>query len=350
MEALVKYKPGVGNVALQDMPHPTVASDQVLFKIHCCGICGTDLHVYHDTFRNYPPVILGHEFSGTVVETGSRVDSVLVGQAFAVLGAIAVTCGTCTYCLNGNFMFCNNRRGMGHGVHGAFTSYAAVRPDQLFRLDGVPLREGALTEPFAVAVHAVCEIAKIRFGDTVLLAGPGPIGLLCLKLLSAQGIKTIVAGTSQDEFRLAKAIQFGAHRTVVVDQENLPAIVADETGGRGVDIAFECAGSESSAIQCLRAVRPMGQYVQVGHFGKNLSLPWDLVAFRQLEVTGSVGYTRDTWHRAIRILQQGDVKLDDVITHELPLSNWEDGFQLSENKQAIKVLLYPAHTNHSVTP
>lgn len=349
MEALVKYEKGVGNVALQPMPKPECAPNQVLLNIHCCGICGTDLHVYHDTFRNYPPVILGHEFSGTVVDTGSDVDRALMGQTFAVLGAVAVACGSCPYCLNGNFMFCANRRGMGHGVHGAFTSYAVVRPDQLFELGDIPLREGALTEPFAVAVHAVCEIAHLRFGDVVLLSGPGPIGLLCLKLLSAQGVKTIVAGTSHDQIRLEKAMQYGAHRTVKVDHENLLEIIADETGGRGVDIAFECAGAEASAVQCLNAVRPMGQYVQVGHFGKNVSLPWDLSAFRQLRITGSVGYTRDTWHRAIRIMQQQVVKLADVITHELPLSAWEQGFRASENKQAVKVLLYPTPTDSSIT-
>jgi L-iditol 2-dehydrogenase len=342
MEALVKFQKGAGNVALMDMPDPICGDGQVILEVKCCGICGTDLHVYHDTFRNYPPVILGHEFSGTVVETGSAIKDIEFGEAFAVLGAIAVTCGKCAYCYNGEFMFCSQRRGMGHGVNGAFTKYVAVRPDQLFPLkDGISMREGALVEPLAAAVHAVCDMAHFKLGDVVLVSGPGPIGLLCLKLLAAQGIKTIVAGTSTDNARLDKAIEYGASRVVKVDQEDLAAVIAEETSGNGVDLAIEVAGAEASVRACLESLRPLGRYVQVGHFGKNLTVPWDLVAFRQLNITGSVGYTRDTWLQTMRILKQGKINAKDVITHELPLSKWQEGFQLAEQKKAVKVLLYP---------
>jgi L-iditol 2-dehydrogenase len=259
-----------------------------------------------------------------------------------VLGATAVMCWTCSYCHKGEFMFCKNRRGMGHGVHGAFTKYVAVRPDQLYRIpSGVKMEEAALVEPLAAAVHAVCDIAKFRIGDVALLSGPGPIGLLCVKLLLAQGIKTIVAGTSDDQLRLDMAEQFGASRTVKVDQEDLQSIIEEETNGAGVDLAIECAGAEGSVHNCLKALRPLGHYVQVGHFGKDLRLPWDLVAFKQLRIDGSVGYTRETWSQTIRILEQGKLQVNDVITHQFMLSDWRTGFELSEKKKAVKVLLYP---------
>ncbi len=342
MNALTKYQKGAGNVALMDMPEPRCESGQVILEVNCCGICGTDLHVYHDTFRNYPPVILGHEFSGTIVETGTGVNGLQNGGTFAVLGATAVTCGRCSYCYSGEFMFCKNRRGMGHGVNGAFARYAAVRPDQLFRLpEGVSAEEGALTEPLAAAVHAVCDIARFRLGDVVLLSGPGPIGLLCLKLLAVQGIRTIVAGTSEDGLRLDKAVQYGAARTVRVDSDDLEAVIAAETDGKGVDLAIECAGAAGSVRNCLSALRPLGHYIQVGHFGRELQVPWDLIAFKQLKIDGSVGYTRDTWTQTLRMLEQGKLKIRDIITHELPLSEWRTGFDLSEQKKAVKVLLRP---------
>lgn len=231
---------------------------------------------------------------------------------------------------------------MGHGVNGAFTEYVAVRPDQLFSLSqNIPLKEGALTEPFAVAVHVICEIAHFRLGDVVLLSGPGPIGLLCLKLLAAQGIKTIVAGTSDDSIRLEKAMEYGAARAIKVDQENLDEIIKEETRGKGVDLAIETAGVEGSVRNCLQSLRPLGHYVQVGHFGKDVKLPWDLVAFRQLTISGSVGYTRETWNHAISILNQGKLQLGNVITHEFPLTEWKKGFELAEQKKSVKVLLYP---------
>ena len=140
-------------------------------------------------------------------------------------------------------MFCPDRRGMGHGVNGAFTRYACVRPDQLFRLDdSLPDEEGALVEPLAAAVHAVAEITDVRPGDIALVSGPGPIGLLCLLVLAHQGVKTIVAGTTADVTRLALARTLGAARTVDVQQENLEEIIRSETGGARVDVAFEVAG------------------------------------------------------------------------------------------------------------
>ncbi len=342
MQALVKFERGPGHVALQDMPEPVCQEDQVLLEVDACGICGTDLHVYHDTFKNYPPVILGHEFVGKVVEIGSRVKTVSKGDAFAVLGATAITCGHCTYCVRGEFMFCNNRRGMGHGVHGAFAPLAVARPDQLYAVpDGVSWKEAALVEPLAAAVHAVVDIAKFKLGDTVLVSGPGPIGILCVKLLLRQSLKVIAAGTSQDDLRLKMAESLGASRVVMVDKEDLQEVIAEETLGAGVDLALETAGAEDSVVNCLDALRPMGQYVQVGHFGKHLTVPWDHVAFKQLSINGSVGYTRETWTQTMNIIGQGFVA-SDIVTHELPLSSWRQGFDLSERKEAVKVLLRPS--------
>jgi L-iditol 2-dehydrogenase len=341
MQAVVKYQKGQGNVALMDMPEPQCSDDQVIIEIDHCGICGTDLHVYHDRFRNFPPVILGHEFAGAIVERGKNVKSVELGQKFAVFGAIAKICGKCPYCYQGEHFFCKERRGMGHGVNGAFTKYAVVRPDQLYAVpEGVTTREASLVEPLAAAVHAVADVAKFKLGDIALISGPGPIGLLMVKLLARQGIKTIVAGTSDDKLRMDLALQYGAYKTVAVDTEDLTAIIQEDTEGYGVDVAFEVAGVQGSVRNCMENLRPLGHYVQVGHFGKDLVMPWDLVAFRQLRIDGSVGYTRQTWNNTMRILGQGlDVK--DVITHEMSIADWQKGFDLMEAKQAVKVLLNP---------
>ncbi|MFC4873215.1 zinc-dependent alcohol dehydrogenase [Negadavirga shengliensis] len=342
MKALTKYEKGKGNVVLMEMPEPVCADNQVVLEVSCCGICGTDLHVYHDTFKNYPPVIMGHEFSGKVIDMGKNVKDVKPSDTFSVLGATAITCGVCSYCYSGEFMFCKNRRGMGHGVHGAFAKYAAARVDQLFPVpEGVSMEEAAMVEPLAAAVHAVCDIARFKIGDVVLVSGPGTMGLMSLKLLLAQGIKTIVAGTSEDNYRLDLAKKYGAARTVKVDKEDLAAVIEEETMGMGVDLALECAGAEGSVRNCMQSLRAQGRYVQVGHFGKDLTVPWDLIAFRQLKIHGSVGYNRDTWLQTFRILEQGNLNIKDIITHRFKLSEWEKGFELSEKKQAVKVLLYP---------
>jgi L-iditol 2-dehydrogenase len=340
MKAVLKYASGPGNVEVREVDEPRCADNQVKLEVACCGICGTDLHVYHDTFRNFPPVILGHEFCGRVVEVGRDVKGISEGGRFAVLGASAVTCGRCVYCRKGEFMFCPERRGMGHGVDGAFTRYAVARSDQLFRLpDNLSDDEGALCEPFAAAVHAVCEISRIRLGDVALVSGPGPIGLLCLKLLAADGVKTIVAGTAADRRRLDLARTMGAAVVVDVTRQDLQAVVKAETDGFGVDIAMECAGAAASARACLEAVRPLGQYTQVGHFGQNIELNADCLAFKALRMNGSVGYNAETWTRMLRILAEGTVRLGDMVTDRLPLEKWKEGFDACEDKSALKVLL-----------
>ena len=343
MKALVKYQKGDGNVEIRDMPDPQFSDDEALMEIAHCGICGTDLHVYHDSFKNYPPVILGHEFSGRIIEAGKNIkDSGILDNTYSVLGAIAVQCGKCEYCQRGEFMFCKNRRGMGHGVNGAFTKYAKVRPDQLFKIpEGVSMEHAALVEPLAVAVHVVEEIADFKLGDTVLLSGPGPIGLLCMKMLAVHGLKVIVAGTSEDQLRLDAAKSYGAHRVVDVQKEDLQQIIDDETSGNGVALAIECAGAEGSVRNCMQSLKPLGHYVQVGHFGKDLNVPWDLIAFRQLKIHGSVGYTKDTWRRTMEILGQQAIDLSDIITHRFDLSDWKKGFDLMEEKKAIKILINP---------
>jgi len=241
-------------------------------------------------------------------------------------------------------MFCSERRGMGHGINGAFAQYAVVRKDQAYKLpQDLTLAEAALSEPFAAAVQAVTEITNVRLGDIVLISGPGPMGLLCLKLLVAEGIKTIVAGTSEDSLRLETARRIGASIVVDTSRQDLSAIVAEETRGAGVDVAFECAGAGPSARNCLRALKPLGQYTQVGIFGREISIEFDLIFYKQLRVAGSVGYSVATWERLVKILDQKAIRLDDIITHKMPLERWRDAFDLCLNKQAIKVLLSPAN-------
>jgi L-iditol 2-dehydrogenase len=342
MKALVKYASGEGNVDILEVDEPRCGEDQVKLEIAFCGICGTDIHVLHDTFRNYPPVILGHEFSGTVVEVGPKVTDAAVGERVAGLGATAVTCGQCEYCRSGYFIFCASRRGMGHGVNGAFTRYVVMRPDQLYRIpENFSLDEAAMSEPFAAVVQAVTEVAKVRGGETALVSGPGPMGLLCLKLLVAEGIKTIVAGASADQERLSAALRIGAAAVINVGRQNLNQAIREHTGGVGVDVAFECAGHPGSVRGCLESLRPMGRYTQVAICGQDIQFPIDLIFYKQLTVSGSVCYTARTWERMMKIYAEGRVRLNDLISTRLPLSEWQTAFRLCDEKKVIKVLMYP---------
>jgi len=342
MKALLKFAPGDGHVDVRDVDEPICRDDQVKIEVAFCGVCGTDLHVLHDTFRNYPPVILGHELSGTVVETGPQARSVPIGQRVAVLGATTVTCGECEHCRSGYFIFCARRRGMGHGVNGGFARYVAARPDQLYRIpDGMTLEEGALSEPFAAIVQAVLEIGRVTAGETAVVSGPGPMGLLCLKLLVAQGVTAIVAGTAADRERLEAARRFGAAAVVNVESDDLAGTVREATAGRGVDVAFECAGHPASVRGCLESLRPMGRHIQVAICGRDINFEIDRIFYKQLTIAGSVCYTANTWARMFELFAARSVTLADVVSHTLPITDWRHAFDLVSNRQSLKVLLYP---------
>jgi L-iditol 2-dehydrogenase len=340
MTALVKTGRGVGNVELVDVPEPACPPDGVKVEVRFTGICGTDLHVYHDTFRSYPPVVLGHEFSGVVVESGEQIRGVRPGARVAVLGSTAVSCGVCEHCRQGFYMFCATRRGMGHGVGGSFTRFVVVREDQVYPLpDSVSFEEGAVCEPFACAVQ-MDELAPTQAGDVALVSGPGPIGLLCAMLLASRRCRVLVAGTEQDEARLKVASTLAIYRVVNVSREDLQAAIAAATGGRGADLVVEAAGAAASVAGCLRAVRSRGTYLQIGIHGADVTAPLDLVLYKQLRVLGSLGHSLSSWDRVMRIVGQSGVDLRAIVTHVLPLSRWREAFDLCESKRAVKVLLH----------
>ncbi|MBE1555539.1 zinc-dependent alcohol dehydrogenase [Sporosarcina limicola] len=340
MKALYKTKLGFGNVDLLAVDEPICPPDKVKVEVKYTGICGTDLHIYHDTFKSYPPVIMGHEFSGIVAEVGANVKKVKLGDRVTVLGSTAITCGTCTYCKTGYYMFCPERRGMGHGIDGSFTKYSVVREDMIYTIpDNVSLEEAALSEPLACAVQAIEELTTIHVGDTVLLSGPGPIGLICLSLLAVKGCKVIVAGTSADATRLEIAKELGAAVVVNVSEVDLQEIVMKETNGLGVDVTVECAGAGPSINSCLQALRQLGKHIQVGIVGKEITMNYDFILYKQIQLFGSLAHSMKTWDRVIQILEQQKVDLKPIITHKLPLTEWKAAFDMCEQQECGKVLL-----------
>ena len=179
-----------------------------------------------------------------------------------------------------------------------------------------------MSEPFAAAIHAVTELTSTRIGDVVLISGPGPIGLLCLKLLVAEGLKTIVVGVDGDDLRLETARRIGAADVINLKERSVSDAVQQHTDGRGFDVAFECAGHPDSVRGCIEALRPLGKY-------------------KQLTVQGSICYTAKTWDRMMKILAHGRIRLNDLVSTKVPISEWRKAFDLCMQKQAIKVLMYP---------
>jgi L-iditol 2-dehydrogenase len=341
LKALMKTKSGFGNLELLDIPEPVCDATGVKIKVHYTGICGTDIHIYYDSYMNFPPVVIGHEFSGEVVETGNNVKKIKPGDRVMVLPSIAWTCKRCSFCKQGYYMFCPERRSLGSGVNGSFTEYVVVNEDMVYKVPpNLSLQEAALAEPLACAVQAIEELTDFHAGDWVLLSGPGPIGLICLSLLIAKGCNVIVTGTSQDEKRLCIAKELGAHITIDTFTEDINQIIKEITQGNGVDIAVECSGAPSAIHTGLKSLKKMGKYIQVGIIGSEVEMDVDTLLYKQIRFYGSYAHSIKTWEKVQKILLNNSINLKPIITDVIPLSEWERAFELFQSKECGKVLMY----------
>jgi L-iditol 2-dehydrogenase len=342
MKAIMKVAPGVGNVEVRDIAEPKAQSGQVKIHVKAAGLCGTDLHIYRDEFRSWPPVVLGHEVAGEVVGVADNVDGIRTGMRVTT-ETYFYTCGQCRYCRSGQNNLCLNRRSIGSGVNGGFTNYVIVPARNVHTLpENIDFDEGALTEPLACVVHAVSSTPSVNPGDIAIIAGPGAIGLLTLQVVKAAGATVIILGTDKDNHRLTLAQQLGADYTVNVEQQDPIKLVQDITeGGFGADVVYECSGAGPAAAQLLTLVRRRGRYVQIGLFGKPVAWDLDQLCYKELVVTGSNASVPASWNRAIQLMASGKVRTAPLITHRFPVTEWEKAFATFDDCSGVKTLIQP---------
>mgnify|MGYP000203409098 CR=1 FL=1 len=344
MRGVMKVGRGPGLVELREMPEPVVGPGEVLIRIHAAAVCGTDLHIFRDEHPYWPPVILGHEFSGVIDRTGDGVEGYRPGDR-VISETSTGSCGVCYLCRTGNRHICAHKRAIGIGRHGAFAPYMVLPAKLLHRVpEPLALEEAALAEPTAIAVHAVVERARVAPGETVVILGPGPIGLLCLQVARACGAgRVLVSGTARSApVRLAAAVQLGADATVNVGEEDLVERVMRFTGGEGADVAIETSGSPQAVALLPLLVRRLGRICQVGVVGRpELTFPWAAAFYRGLEVQFSVSSRHSSWVTALRLLAAGAVRLGPLVSMRLPLEEWEEAFRAQAEGRAVKALLMP---------
>jgi L-iditol 2-dehydrogenase len=343
VKALIKYAPGPGNVEVRDVAEPDPGPGQVKVEVKAAGVCGSDLHIYHDEIKIpiVPPVVMGHEFAGVVTSVGDGVEHVSAGDR-VTCETTAWSCGVCLQCRLGHYNMCANRKVVGYAVDGCFARFCVVNERQVHRLpDNVSFVSGALTEPLACCVHAALELTTLSAGEIVAITGPGPIGLLCLQLVKAAGGYAVMIGTSQDRGRLDLARQLGADVTINLEAGDALGIILGLTEQQGADVFFECAGAPPAARFGLEATRRGGQYTQVGLFAGPFELSFDTIAYKELRVTGSLGQRWISWQRALALLGQEQVDTEVLVSHTLPLTEWREAVRLFEAKEGLKIVLEP---------
>lgn len=341
MPAVAKTARGVGHVALCELPVPAPGPGEVLLAVRAAGICGTDLHIFHDEYPTQPPVVLGHELAGEVAAIGAGVTKVVAGDRVTTETYFHL-CGHCRFCRGGQPNLCPERRSIGSGVNGGFAPYVVVPERNVHLLPaGLSYREAALSEPLACVVHGALELPKITAGDVAVVAGPGAIGLLTLQVARAAGATVIVLGTAADRRRLDLARELGAARAIDVEAEDPGEAVRELSGGWGADIVYECSGAGPAALSLLQHARRGGQYAQIGLFGKPVAWDLDQVCMKELRVTGSNASVPSAWRTALRLLAEGRVRAAPLISDVYPLAAWEAAFQRFARRDGVKLLLDP---------
>ena len=345
MKALVKHAQGSGNMVLTEVPEPQAGLGEIKIKVEVAGICGSDLHIYHSDIDIpvNPPVVTGHEFSGVIAQVGEGVEGFSVGDRVVSETAYSF-CGTCSYCSDGFYNLCPERKTLGYWYNGIFTDYTIVPAGRVHKIpESVSDISAAMTEPLACVCHAVYDLCRIVPGDVVLVSGPGAIGLMALQVAKAHGATVVISGTDIDESRLALAKTLGADYTVNIQKEDITKKIEMLTGGYGADVVLECSGTAAGIDTALNLIKKRGYFVQIGLPGKKINFDIEKICYKELRFTGSLGSRKHSWFKALQLLSEHKVNLEPLADTILSLDEWKTAFDRFEAKQGCKFMLLPTH-------
>lgn len=341
MPGVVNYALEPGSVELREVPLPQIGDKDVLLKVEAASICGSDLHQWLGGISwkvNYP-CVLGHEFSGTIVQSGKEVKRFKEGDR-VVSETAAVIDEHSPYTRRGLYNLDPNRLGFGYGVNGAMTQYVKV-PERCLHFvpSGLSFEKAALTEPCSVAYNAVCVNGRIRPGDHVLVIGPGPIGLLCAVMAKLSGAgHLVVSGLAADARRLGVARQLGADATLEGD---VMPYIKELGDGFGMDVVIEATGISAPFQLALQAVRPGGQIIKVGWGPQPLGYSLDPLVQKAVTLQGSFSHNWPVWERVIAMISSGQINLNPVLSRTARLEEWHECFEKMHAGEYVKAVLKP---------
>jgi L-iditol 2-dehydrogenase len=342
--AVVQYALTPLSVELREVPIPEIGDDDVLLQVGAVSVCGSDVHQFHAThsWAVNTPVVLGHEFCGTVAKAGRAVRGVKEGDR-VVSETAAVICGDCLMCRTGRYNLCPTRKGFGYGVNGAMASFVRTPGRCLHRIpDSLPFEHACLCEPHAVAYQSMCVNATIRPGDTVIVFGPGPIGLLCTRMAALAGANPlIVVGLTQDAPRLEAARALGATHTVDASTGTLDEIVHG-LDPLGADLVCEASGASRPLDAALKLVKPGGTVTKVGWSPDLVPIDINPLVGKNVTLQGSFSHNYPVWERVIHLLDAGLAKPELIVGLRSGLAGWRRAFDAMHDGEVIKSVLVPS--------
>lgn len=343
MKSLVLEK--YNEFKLCETPIPELKPGWVLIKVEACGICGSDVHgMDGSTGRRQPPVIMGHEASGTIHEVSPEVQGWEKGKR--VTFDSTISCGHCFYCQRGEINLCENRRVLGvscdeYRQNGAFAEFVAVPAHILYEIPAnISFEQAAMVEAVSVAVHATA-ISSVKVNDTAVVIGCGMIGLLCIQALKAAGCSKVIAIDQVPE-KLELAKDMGANLVINSVGPDVIQQILNETENRGSAISFEVVGIESTVNLAIDCTRKGGTVTLIGNLSPEVKLPLQKVVTRQLRLQGSCASAGE-YPLCLEMIASGAINVDRLISKVAPLEDGNELFHRLYNKEPglMKVILKP---------
>jgi threonine 3-dehydrogenase len=338
MRALVKARAEPG-IWMEEVPIPEIGPNEVLIRVRKSAICGTDIHIFNwDQWaaKTVPvPMVVGHEFVGEVAELGASVTGYRVGQR--VSGEGHIVCGQCRNCRAGRGHLCRNTLGVGVQRPGTFAEYVALPAHNVVAIpDDVPDEIAAVFDPLGNAVHTALSFDLV--GEDVLVTGAGPIGIMGALVAQAVGARKVVI-TDINPYRLDLARRLGVHHVVDASREDLHDVMSEEGMREGFDVGLEMSGSAVAFRDMIEVMNNGGRIAILGIAPTAFEIDWNKVIFKMLTLKGIYGREMfETWYKMIALVQ-GPLDVSGIITHQLAIDDFAEGFAAMKSGNSGKVVL-----------
>jgi D-arabinitol dehydrogenase (NADP+) len=338
MKAIVYHAPR--QFDYRDQPDPLIEADEVLIEIAACGLCGTDLHIHEGEFAPRFPLIPGHEFTGRLAQIGSTVNGLSEGDR--VVANSNEACGKCFYCLRGDFLLCENLAAYGVTKNGGFAEFMKIKAGRVFKISHLTPREAVMVEPTACALHGM-EVLDMKPGSDVLLFGAGPTGQVLAQLMKLNGAARLVVAAPPGP-KLDLVERLAADAVVAIDRKDPEPHRRRlrELSPKGFDYVVEATGAANLCEDALGVVRRRGTIMIYGVYPeKDFSRFRPFEIFRnELTIKGSFAQI-DCFARALAYLENGKLKVNEIVTHEIPLRDYQRALELAWTRQGIKTAIIP---------
>lgn len=340
MKAAVFYGPNQP-LKVEEVPTPQIGDGEVLIKVAACGLCHTDIsYIDHGvpTFKK-PPLILGHEISGTVAEVAADVTNFKVGDK--VLLPAVTSCGVCSYCRSGRENICASMKMFGNDVDGGFAEYVKASAKDIFILpDEIPLIEGAIiADAITTPFHAVKNRAQVKAGDYVVVVGCGGVGLNMVQVANAVGGSVIAIDLANSKLEMAKKL--GAVATINPNEVPDVAKAVRKITGGGADIATECIGNPKTMEMAFKTLRNGGRFVVVGYTEKSMELNVSRVMYREMEIVGSLGCRPVDYPKVIELARTGKIQVVPMVSKKFSLDEINEGLDYLRSGEGFRSVIVP---------